>query len=135
MANPSTSQTSGSRLLRRTLLANGLFCGVSGVAFLIGAWPITAFLGLKTPIILLVLGVLLLLTSLSLFRAAASHRLDRRTGLLYAIIDGGWVVGSAILLLTDWPPFTPEGKWAVGIVAVLVAVFAALEFYGSSWVR
>ena len=135
MATRTTSQNSDSRLLRRTLQGNGIFCGMSGAAFMVGTEPITTFLGLSTPIILLVLGLVLLLTALSLFRAAAPHSIDYRTGILYAIIDSVWVVGSVILLLTNWIPFTTEGKWAVGVVAVLVALFASLEFYGSLWAR
>ena len=135
MANHTTSRNSDSRLLRRTLQGNGIFCGLSGAAFMVGAWPLTTFLGLSTPIILLVLGLILLLTALSLFRAAAPHSIDYRIGLLYAIIDSMWVVGSVILLLTSWIPFTTEGKWAVGVVAIIVALFASLEFYGSSWAR
>lgn len=135
MANHTTSRISDPRLLRRTLQGNGLFCGLSGAAFIFGAWPLTAFLGLNTPIIPLILGLVLLLTALSLFWAAASHSINYRTGLLYAIIDSMWVVGSVILLLTGWIPFTNEGKWAVGVVAVVVALFASLEFYGSSSAR
>ena len=131
MASHTTSQNSDFRLLRRTLRGNGIFCGLSGAAFIVGAAPITTFLGLSTPIILLVLGLVLLLTAVSLFRAAAPHSIDYRTGLLYAIIDSVWVVGSVILLLGSWIPFTTEGKWAVGLVAVIVALFASLEFYGS----
>ena len=135
MANHTTSRNSDARLLRRTLQGNGIFCGMSGAAFMVGAWPLTTFLGLSTPIILLVLGLVLLLTAISLFRAAAPHSIDYRTGLLYAIIDSMWVVGSVILLLTSWIPFTTEGKWAVGVVAIIVALFASLEFYGSSRAR
>jgi hypothetical protein len=135
MAPHTTSQNSDSRLLRRTLQGNGIFCGLSGAAFMVGAWPLTTFLGLSTPIILLILGLVLLLTALSLFRAAAPHSIDYRTGLLYAIIDSMWVVGSVILLLTSWIPFTTEGEWAVGVVAIIVALFASLEFYGSSRAR
>jgi len=131
MASHTTSQNSDFRLLRRTLRGNGIFCGLSGAAFIVGAAPITTFLGLSTPIILLVLGLVLLLTAVSLFRAAAPHSIDYRTGLLYAIVDSVWVVGSVILLLGSWIPFTTEGKWAVGLVSVIVALFASLEFYGS----
>jgi len=131
MASHTTSQNSDFRLLRRTLRGNGIFCGLSGAAFIVGAAPITTFLGLSTPIILLVLGLVLLLTAVSLFRAAAPHSIDYRTGLLYAIVDSVWVVGSVILLLGSWIPFTTEGKWAVGLVAVIVALFASLEFYSS----
>jgi hypothetical protein len=114
---------------------NAIFCGISGAAFIVEAGPITTFLGLSNPIILLVLGIILLLTALSLFLAAAPHSIDYKTGLLYAIIDSAWVVGSLILLLSSWIPFTTEGKWAVAVVAALVAVFASLEFYGSLKVR
>jgi hypothetical protein len=54
---------------------------------------------------------------------------------LYAIIDSAWVVGSVILLLSSWIPFTTEGKWAVGVVAVIVAMFASLEFYDTGCAR
>jgi hypothetical protein len=135
MATHTTSQNSSSRLLRRTLQGNALFCGISGVAFIVGAGSITTFLGLSTPIILQVLGIVLLLTALSLFRAAVPRSIDNRIGLLYAIIDSVWVVGSIILLLTNWISFTTEGKWAVGVVAVIVALFASLEFCGSWWAR
>ena len=131
MATHSTSRNSDFRLLRRALQGNAIFCGISGVAFIVGAGPITTFLGLSTPIILLVLGLVLLLTALSLFRAAAPHSIGRRTGLLYAIIDATWVLGSIILLLTSWLPITTGGKWAVGLVAVIVASFSSLEFYSS----
>jgi hypothetical protein len=33
-----------------------------------------------------------------------------------------------MLLLTNWVPFTVEGKWAVGIIAAIVDVFATLQF-------
>ena len=135
MANQTTARNSDSRLLRRTLQANGIFCGMSGAAFIVEAGPLTTFLGLSTPIILLLLGLVLLLTAVLLFRAAAPRSIDYRTGLLYAIIDSAWVVGSVILLLSSWIPFTTEGKWAVGVVAVLVALFASLEFCGSWWAR
>jgi hypothetical protein len=131
MASHGTAQNSDFRLLRRTLRGNGIFCGISGAAFIVAAAPLGTFLGLSTPIILLVLGLVLLLTALSLFRAAGTHSIDYKTGLLYAIIDSVWVIGSVILLLGSWVPFTTEGKWAVGLVAVIVALFASLEFYGS----
>ncbi len=135
MATSTTSQNGDFRLLRRTLQANGIFCGISGAAFLVGAGPITTFLGLSTPVILLILGVVILVTAVLLFRAAAPHAINAQAGLLFAIIDTAWLVGSVILLLTGWVSFTVGGKWAVGVIALIVAVFASLEFYGSLWAR
>ena len=135
MATSTTSRNADFRLLRRTLQGNSIFSGICGAAFLIGAGPITTFLGLSTPIILLVLGPVILVTAILLFRVAGSQALDAKTGLLFAIIDAAWVVASVLLLLAGWVPFTTGGKWTVGVIAVIVAMFASLEFYGSWWAR
>lgn len=131
MATSTTARNSDFRLLRRTLQGNSIFSGICGATFLIGAGPITTFLGLSTPLILLVLGLVILVTAVLLFRLAASHAVDARIGLFFAIVDAAWVVASVLLLLAGWVPFTIGGKWAVGLVALIVGVFASLEFYGS----
>ena len=135
MATSTTSRNSAFRLLRRTLQGNSIFSGICGAAFLIGAGPITTFLGLSTPIILLILGPVILVTAVVLFRVAISPALDAKVGLLFAIIDAAWVVLSVLLLLTGWVPFTIGGKWAVGLIAAIVGMFASLEFYGSLGAR
>lgn len=135
MATSTTSRNADFRLLRRTLQGNSIFSGICGAAFLIGAGPITTFLGLSTPVILLVLGPIILVTAVVLFRVAASPALGSKTGFLFAFIDAAWVVVSILLLLTNWVPFTIGGKWAVGLIAVIVGIFACLEFYGSLWAR
>jgi len=127
----SPSPTSTTRLLRRTLQANGIFSSVSGIALIAGAVPITSFLGLSSPLILLVIGALLLLYAASLFVAAARRAIDRQTGFLYATIDGAWVLGSVALLLTSWVPFTAAGKWSVALAAFVVSAFAGLQSYGA----
>jgi hypothetical protein len=134
MATSTTARNSDFRLLRRTLQGNSIFSGISGTAFTIGAGPITTFLGLSTPIILLVLGLVILVTAVLLYRAAASA-IGAKLGLFFALIDAAWVVVSVLLLLAGWVPFTAGGKLAVGLIAVIVAVFASLEFYGSLWAR
>ena len=135
MATSTTSRNADFRLLRRTLQENSIFSGICGAAFLIGAGPITTFLGLSTPVILLVLGPVILVTAVVLFRLAVSSALDAKTGLLFAFIDAAWVVVSVLLLVFEWVPFTAGGKWIVGLVAVIVGMFACLEFYGSLWAR
>jgi len=92
---------------------------VSGLTLIAGAVPITSFLGLGSPLILLVIGALLLLYAASLFVAAARRTIDRQTGFLYATIDGAWV------------PFTAAGKWSVGLAALVVSAFAGLQIYGA----
>lgn len=131
MATPTITRHTDTRLLRRTLQANGIFSGVSGFTFTIGVGPITTFLGVGSPIILLVIGLMLLLYAVLLFLTAARQPIDRQAGFLYATIDSIWVVGSIMLLLTNWVPLTAGGKWSVGLVAAVVALFAELQFYGA----
>jgi hypothetical protein len=129
MATQTSTQHSTSQLLRRTLQANAVFSSLSGV--FAGAGPITAFLGLKAPIILIVVGIATLLYAGSLFLTAARPSIDRRSGMMYALIDSAWVIASVVILLTEWVPLTTEGEWAVGLVAVIVAIFAELQFLGA----
>ncbi len=35
-----------------------------------------------------------------------------------------------MLLLSGWPPLTPAGVWAVALAAVVVGLFAAVQFFG-----
>jgi hypothetical protein len=117
-------------LLRRTLRANGLFSGVSGLAFITVSRPITLFLGLDAPFVLIVIGVGLLLYTLALWFNAGRHPINRQFVWAAIIGDTTWVVGSYIILLTDWFPLTSAGWWTVAIVADLVAIFVVVQFYG-----
>jgi len=80
---------------------------------------------------MVVIGVVVLLYAASLFVAAARRTIDRRTGLLYATIDGARVLGSIILLLTNIVHFTTAGKWSVALTAFIVSIFAGLQCYGA----
>ena len=117
-------------LLRRTLRANSLFSGVSGVAFIAAFRPIALFLGLDAPFVLIVIGVGLLLYALALWFNAGRHLIDHSFVWAAIIADAAWVMGSLIIMLTDWLPLTPAGWWAVAIVADLVAIFAVVQFDG-----
>ena len=127
---PLVSQPDAETLLRRTLRANGVFSGASGLLFVVGSSPLTAFIGLPSPWILVAIGLSLLGYAALLFRAASRSPIDRRHAILFTAMDTLWVAGIAILLITGWVPFTPAGKWAVAIVADIVAVFAVLQFIG-----
>ena len=124
------TNVSKTNLLRHALQGNGIFSGVSGLAFILAAKPIAAFLGLDAPLVLAGLGVGLVLYAAGLFREGAREPLNRQFAVVAILLDLAWVVGSAVLLLTNWLPFTTAGSWAVAIVADVVAVFAILQFIG-----
>ena len=127
---PTTSHSLSRRLLRNTLRANSIFCVLSGLLLTAGAGPIATFLGWSTPIPLIVIGIGLLLYGALLFRRVAHAAIDARAGMFYVIGDTAWVGASVILLLTNWVPFTTEGKWAIALQALIVAGFAVLQFFG-----
>jgi hypothetical protein len=114
--------------IRRILYGNAIFSGVSGLLFLLASNPIAKFLGLDASLVILILGIglggyaVLIYTNTSRVEISSAF-------VLFAIIgDSAWVLLSIILLLTSWVPFSVEGKWAVGIIAVIVDIFATLQF-------
>lgn len=119
-----------STLLRRTLVANALFSGASGALLALGARPVAAFLGLDNPLILTITGVLLLFYAADLLYVATRPTVNRTAAWLAVALDLSWVAGSAAILLGGWLPLTIAGKWAVGIVAELVFLFALFQYLG-----
>jgi len=117
-------------LLRHTLRANGVFSGLSGLLFTLAAASITRFIGLPWPAVLIVVGLSLIGYAASLFIASNRAEVDRRAVAVFIALDVAWVVGSGLLLVTAWVPFTAAGKWAIVIIADVVALFALVQVYG-----
>jgi hypothetical protein len=118
------------RLLRQCLQGNAWFSGLSGTLLLVAARLIVDFLGIEASWIIRTLGLGLILYAFWLFVAARRSSLDRREVLATIGLDAAWVLGSAVLLIALPIPMTLQGKWAIGIVADIVAMFAALQAYG-----
>lgn len=127
---PQETYTGNTTFIRNVLKANALFSGLSGIAFLVGAKPITLFLGLTNPLILTVTGVLLLLFAGDLFFLATRKNVAPKFVVAVIVADALWVAGSIALLATNLVPLTIGGKWAVGIVAAIVALFADCQYFG-----
>ncbi len=76
------------------------------------------------------LGVVLLLYAADLTWITSRPSLDVRFGWMAVILDVAWVVGSAIVLLTDALAMTTAGNWLVAIIADVVLVFAVVQWLG-----
>lgn len=129
MTAQTTVQQDRFHLLRRVLQADGVFSGLSGLAFILGSETIAAFLGLDTPMIIAITGGILLLYAAGLFYVAAQETISRTAAWTFIILDALWVVDSIAILVIGWPPLTTAGKWAVAGVADMVAIIAALKYY------
>jgi len=136
MSSVTTMTNSKLQFLRRVLQANGLFCAVSGLLAIVAAGPLATFLGLAEPLILVVTGIILVPYGLALFWIVSSRdSLLGQVAVVAIVLDIAWVLGSIVLLLTNWVPFTTGGKWAVAIVALIVADFAGTQIYALNRVR
>lgn len=118
-------------LLKKALLGNACFSGFSAAILLLGFGPLSGLLGISA-LNLLAVGVSLALFAAGLVRNALRERIRRGEAWLAAILDAAWVLGSAVLLAGPPPSLTATGWWAVAVVADIVAVFAAVQFYALS---
>ena len=118
-------------LLRNALGANAAFSAISGLALPIAAEPLEAMLGPgASQAVLTALGFALLAFAAILWYCRREPRLTRAVGTIALLLDDLWVIGSLVLLLGFPELFTPFGRVLIGAVAVVVAVFAVLEFVG-----
>ncbi len=122
-------QSKTSQLLRRSLQADGAVVGLSGIVLMVGAGPIASFLGVNVPLVLIVMGVIFVLYGAAVLWAVTRQAMARQVGYAVASLNTIWVLVSVAILLTDWIPLSTQGQWVVTIVAVIVAAFAAVQFY------
>ncbi len=128
--NVTQTITRKDNLLRDTLRANSIFSGVSGLVLVGGFAPLANFIGVAWAWTLIVLGIGLLAYAFLLRQAARRAVLDAREAMVFIVSDVAWVFVSVVLLVTNWIPFTTEGRWLIVILADLVACFAVLQFVG-----
>ena len=118
-----------SRLLFRTLLANGSFSLLSGFAMLAFSGPIARLIGIADSRWLLGIGIGLLGFGGSLLVHAYRKRVRRAEAIAISLMDLGWVIGSIVLVLAAPELFSSAGVVAVLAVAAIVFVFFELQAY------
>lgn len=116
-----------SKILTWTLAANAGFSVVTGVILVIGAVPLSRWLGIPTWVTIAV-GVGLLPFAVAVANTARSPRRDTVRQVIFA--DIAWVIGAAVVLIGFPRSMSTAGLWALGLVTVAVADFAALQVIG-----
>ncbi len=119
-----------SRLLRLALGGNAAFSTLSAVIFLAASQPIASFLGLLPGKQVVVLGIQLGVFAAWLAWLSTRPAIPRWQVWLIIALDALWVAGSFQLLLAPPAELTVGGKWAIGMVADVVALFAILQSVG-----
>ena len=124
------SSTQNKSLLRSALLGNSIFCFLSGLDFVLFSGPVSRFLGLDSPTVIFVLGIILVAYALVVISQSRAQTLNLPFARFVIIADVLWVIGSAVLVFTNLVAFTTAGKWSVAIVADIVLVFAIVQYIG-----
>ena len=113
--------------LRPILLANAVFSATSGLFFLLAAEPLAGFLGATRPVMYILAAVMFSYAALIAFNTRRAT-ISREFVLFTVIGDSAWVLLSIVLLLAPGFGFAPEAKWAIGVTAICVDIFATLQF-------
>lgn len=119
-----------SKLLRQALRGNGIFSAVSGLALVAAAKPLATLMGLAWPMALTITGIALLPYAALLLWVTAQAEVDRKLARTAVILDALWVIGSVILLLSNWLNLSVAGNWTVALLAEAVLTFAILQALG-----
>ncbi len=98
------------------------------MGFALASNAVSSFLGLDAALIIFALGIGLVGYAGLIYLKASRPTITREFVLFAIIADSAWVLGSVLLLITNWIPFSVEGKWAIGIIAAIVDMFATLQF-------
>lgn len=117
-----------SRLLRRWLRANSAFSALSGSALLLFSGSFPDLLGIGARWVYAAIGAGLALYAIHLWRVGG-RPFDRAEVLAIVVGDVVWVLGS-LVLIGSGALTTPAGVWIVTGVAVVIAVFAAMQWRG-----
>lgn len=118
-----------SPLLRRALLLDAAASGATGLLMSLAAGWLTEWLGLPLE---LLLGAGVSLLPFALVLAWLSNRDTLQRGWIWAVIavNALWVADSVLLLIGGWVAPTVLGYVFVIGQALVVALFAELEFFG-----
>jgi hypothetical protein len=112
------------------LRGNAAFSTLSAVVFLVAADAIAGFLKILPAQQVMVVGVQLALFAVWLWWLSRRPVVPRWQVWLIIALDVLWVGGSFQIVLASPPTLTVGGKWAIGMVADVVALFAVLQFLG-----
>ncbi len=112
----------------RILQLNAICTAACGVGLLATRTVLPTLFGLHRSTLLDVLAVALLAYAGALAVAGRRTPVDRRTLLAFTIADGFWVAASALILVLFWAQFAPVARGLVIACALVVEVFATLQF-------
>lgn len=125
-----TGNATAAPLLRRAMLADAAVSGASGLLLTLLPGPLCGLIGFAEPRYLLAVGIGLIGYAGWLLFSARRPEVNLWAGRTVILLNVLWVAGSAALLLAAPGVFNSLGQWLVGLVALMVADFAIVQYIG-----
>ena len=113
--------------LKQTIQANAAFSGLSGLALIFFRDQLARFMNINLPDVLLFIGIGLLLFASFLLWTARQQPIPLRLVTFIIWQDWLWVAGSGLLFAIRAFGISTVGHLLIGVVAVVVAIFAVLQ--------
>jgi hypothetical protein len=119
----------------RILQVNAFSTAVCAIGMLATRGTLYGLFGLSSPVLLDELAFAFLAYAGALVVVAGRQPVGHRALMAFSIADGVWVVGSGVVLLIFWPQLSPLARLLVAAVALVVEVFATLQFRAAGVLR
>lgn len=113
--------------LKNIVRFNSLFSAVNGVFAILFHQVLSELMGVKFPVILMIVGGILVVFSIQLWVVSIRERWLKKFIRFIILLDLLWVVGSVVLLMMNGVGLSFLGQVMVGAVAIIVGGFALLQ--------
>jgi len=112
----------------RILQLNAVSTAACAVGILATRGTLPAMFGVESPVLLDVIAIGCLVYAGALAFAAYRQPVSRQALMAFTIADVAWVLASAVVLLLFWSQLTPVARILVIAGALIVEIFATLQF-------
>ncbi len=110
--------------------ADGAFCVLAGLVFLLGANGVSQFMGAQSSAVIGIIGLGTLLYGIGLLYDVFKGKVNTRLLQVAIRLDVVWIVASVVLLVAAPAALNTEGRWTVLILADVVAMFGIWKYTG-----
>ena len=125
-----TGNATAAPLLRRAMQVDAAVSGAGGLLLTLLPGPLSVLIGFERPAYLLAVGIGLIGYAVWLLSSARRPDVNIWAGRAVIFLNLLWVAASAVLLLAEPGLFNGLGQWLVGLVALVVADLALVQYIG-----
>ena len=121
--------------LRSALLGDAIFETICALIFILGAVPLTVWLGWNGSEVLTITGGVLVLVALLLYWIATRVQIDLRLTRIIMLLNAIFALSEAVAVIVLGTSLTDRCRLLVGVISLLVGLFAVLEYQGLRLLR